>query len=72
MNFAFTGADTHNDSIDVGDDEQNDPEFNYLEEAETEELDEEDFRFDKPFRVPRMILNDLFSYYLYLNILLNT
>ncbi|KAK7501621.1 hypothetical protein BaRGS_00007052 [Batillaria attramentaria] len=54
-----SGSDVQNESVEIGDDEQNDPEFNYLAEAETEELDKEDFRFDKPFRIPRKELNEL-------------
>lgn len=44
-----------NESAEIVDDEQNDPEFNYLAEAETEELEKDDFRFDKPFRIPRKL-----------------
>ncbi|XP_025077412.1 GON-4-like protein [Pomacea canaliculata] len=51
--------DVQNESAEIVDDEQNDPEFNYLAEAETEELEKDDFRFDKPFRIPRKELNEL-------------
>nr|KAG5709905.1 hypothetical protein BaRGS_029947 [Batillaria attramentaria] len=54
-----SGSDVQNESVEIGDDEQNDPEFNYLAEAETEELDKEDFRFDKPFRIPRVKLSEV-------------
>ncbi|XP_046559961.1 GON-4-like protein [Haliotis rubra] len=41
------------------DDEANDPEFNFLEEAEKIVEVEEDFRFDRPFRVSKKELNQL-------------
>lgn len=39
------------DTHDVADDETNDPEYNFLAEAEEEEPDKEDFRNDKATKV---------------------
>ncbi|KAK3595161.1 hypothetical protein CHS0354_002761 [Potamilus streckersoni] len=41
------------------DDEEGDPEYNYLEDAEEEVLDEEDFRSDRAVRVTKKELNEL-------------
>ncbi len=32
-------------------DESNDPEYNFLQEAEAEEVDKEDYRFDKSVKI---------------------
>ena len=48
----FAATDTPNESMEVG--EEDDPEFNYIAEAETEEIEAEEVRFDGPFRVTRM------------------
>ena len=49
--FVFAATDTQNESMEVG--EEDDPEFNYIAEAETEEIEAEEVRFDGPFRVTR-------------------
>ena len=50
--YFFAATDTPNESMEVG--EEDDPEFNYIAEAETEEIEAEEVRFDGPFRVTRM------------------
>ncbi|KAL5014915.1 hypothetical protein ScPMuIL_009185 [Solemya velum] len=50
---------TEKETVDVADDETNDPEYNYLEEADNEEMDEEDFRHDRAVRITKKELNGL-------------
>ncbi|XP_012940171.1 uncharacterized protein LOC101853661 isoform X2 [Aplysia californica] len=45
----------------IQDDDANDPEFNYIAEAEKEEEDVEDFLFDKPSKITKKELNILIS-----------
>ncbi|KAK6180129.1 hypothetical protein SNE40_012334 [Patella caerulea] len=49
------------DPQEINDDENNDPEYDYLGEAEHEEKDEEDYRFGRPYRIPKTEMLDLLN-----------
>ncbi|ESP02469.1 hypothetical protein LOTGIDRAFT_237968 [Lottia gigantea] len=64
LSSLYTGTVTKIDvapqeSQEVGDDETNDPEYDYLGEAEHEEKDEEDYKYCRPYKIPKKEMFDL-------------